>query len=259
VLAGSGLGSRRHIESLIEEGRITVDGQPARLGQRISGNERINIDERPVRLAAEPAGTARVLLYHKPEGEIVSMDDPEGRPTVFERLPRLRGARWIAVGRLDFNTSGLLLFTTSGSLANSLMHPSRAMEREYAVRIRGELTDGQMDRLREGVRLPDGAARFDSIEPRGGTGSNRWYHVVLHEGRNREVRRMFEHLGVTVSRLIRVRYGSIALPPRLRAGRYRELERVEISRLLNELRQLQTAADSTRQAGQIRTGKQRSA
>jgi 23S rRNA pseudouridine2605 synthase len=212
---------------------VSVDGRPAVPGQRVTGSERILVDQRPVRLL--PAEShPRVLLYHKPAGEIVSMDDPQGRPTVFDHLPRLRDGRWISVGRLDFITSGVLLFTTSGSLAHALMHPSRQLEREYAVRVRGELSEQQAQSLLQGVALADGMARFDRLEPRGGQGSNRWYHVVLHEGRYREVRRMFEQLGITVSRLIRVRFGPLVLPPRLRAGRHQELGPREIDRLLSE-------------------------
>jgi 23S rRNA pseudouridine2605 synthase len=182
----------------------------------------VAVDGRPVRLRRGEA--ARVLLYHKSTGEIVSRDDPEGRPEVFEKLPRLRGAKWVAVGRLDFNTSGLLIFTTSGELANRLMHPRHRIEREYAVRLLGELTEEQMQALRAGVQLEDGPAHLDSIEDAGGQGSNHWYNVVLSEGRNREVRRLFEALNLTVSRLMRVRFGPIELPSYLKRGQMRELD-----------------------------------
>jgi 23S rRNA pseudouridine2605 synthase len=222
------------MEALIAAGRITVNGRPATLGQRVGPSDRVARDGRPIRLsfgASEP----RVLLYHKPAGELVTARDPEGRPTAFARLPRIRGGHWIAIGRLDYNTGGLLLFTDSGGLANRLMHPRHEVEREYAVRIRGELSPVQIERLARGVQLEDGRARFDSIEPRGGQGSNRWYEVVLREGRNREVRRMFETLGVTVSRLLRVRFGPFTLPPRLRRGQWIELDSAEVRALLAAL------------------------
>jgi len=222
------------MEALIAAGRITVNGKPASLGQRIGSEDRVSWDGKPVRLSFD-LRAPRVLLYHKVAGEIVSASDPQGRPTVFERLPRIRGGHWVAIGRLDFNTGGLLLFTDSGELANRLMHPRHEVEREYAVRVRGELTPPQQQRLQQGVALDDGLARFDSIEPRGGRGSNRWYEVVLREGRNREVRRMFEALGITVSRLLRVRFGPFVLPPRLRRGQWLELGAEELSPLLSML------------------------
>jgi 23S rRNA pseudouridine2605 synthase len=222
------------MEALIAAGRITVNGRPATLGQRVGPSDRVARDGRPVRLAFG-ASAPRVLLYHKPAGEIVSARDPEGRPTVFDRLPRIRGGHWVAIGRLDYNTGGLLLFTDSGELANRLMHPRHEVEREYAVRIRGGLSPGQLERLARGVQLDDGLARFERIEPRGGRGSNRWYEVVLREGRNREVRRMFEALGVTVSRLLRVRFGPFRLPPRLRRGQWLELAAPEAAVLLSVL------------------------
>jgi 23S rRNA pseudouridine2605 synthase len=234
VLALAGLGSRREIEGWIGEGRVTVNGLVAQIGQRVGSDDRVTVDSRPVRIRTS-SPQPRVLLYHKPTGEIVSRDDPEGRPSVFDRLPRLRGAKWIAVGRLDFNTEGLLVFTTSGELANRLMHPRYEMEREYAVRVLGELTPEQLERLTSGVRLQDGAGKFDSLEAAGGTGANRWYRVVIREGRYREVRRMFEALGLTVSRLIRVRYGPISLPPGLKRGAARPLETEEVARLLATL------------------------
>ncbi len=233
MLAGAGLGSRREMEQWIAAGRVSVNGEPAGVGTRVSGDDRVLVDGRPVRLRRGAA--ARVLLYHKPTGEIVSRDDPEGRPEVFEKLPRLKGAKWVAVGRLDFNTSGLLIFTTSGELANRLMHPRHRIEREYAVRLLGELSEEQMRALRTGVQLTDGPARLDSIEDAGGQGSNHWYNVVLSEGRNREVRRLFEALNLTVSRLMRVRFGPIDLPSHLKRGQMRELDEAEIARLFSVL------------------------
>ena len=231
VLARSGIGSRRAMESLIAEGRVEVNGVPATLGQRVSASDRIAVDKRPVRYQAV-VETPQVILYHKPVGELVTAKDPEGRPTVFDRLPRLKAGRWIAIGRLDFNTSGLLLLTDSGELANQLMHPRHQIEREYAVRIVGELSRDQERALKDGIELDDGPAKFDSVHFKGGEGSNRWYEVTLREGRNREVRRMFETLGVTVSRLVRIRFGSLRLPPRLPVGRWMPLEEKAISDLV---------------------------
>lgn len=221
------------MEQWIAAGRVSVNGEPAAVGTRISAGDRVLVDGRPVRL--HRGETARVLLYHKTAGEIVSRDDPEGRPEVFDKLPRLRGAKWVAVGRLDFNTSGLLIFTTSGELANRLMHPRHRIEREYAVRLLGELSEEQIRALRTGVQLADGPAHLDSIEDVGGQGSNHWYKVVLSEGRKREVRRLFEALNLTVSRLMRVRFGPIALPAHLKRGQMRELDETEIARLLAAL------------------------
>lgn len=223
VLARAGVGSRREMERWIDEGRITVDGRAAKRGDRVSPQQRIRIDGRALP-PATLAPKARVILYHKPEGEVTTRSDPEGRATVFDRLPTLRHGRWIAIGRLDLNASGLLLFTTDGELANRLMHPSRQIEREYAVRVLGEVTPSMIERLKQGVTLEDGNARFDDVVDAGGTGANHWYHVVLREGRNREVRRMWEAVGATVSRLIRVRYGPVALPRLLPMGRCRDLE-----------------------------------
>ena len=233
MLAGAGLGSRREMEQWIAAGRVSVNGEPVGVGTRVSAADRIQVDGRPLRLRHGAA--VRVLLYHKPTGEIVSRDDPEGRPEVFDKLPRLRGAKWVAVGRLDFNTSGLLIFTTSGELANRLMHPRHRIEREYAVRVLGELTGEQLQALRTGVQLDDGPAHLDSIEDAGGQGSNHWYNVVLSEGRTREVRRLFEALHLTVSRLMRVRFGPITLPSHLKRGHMRELDEAEITRLLAAL------------------------
>jgi 23S rRNA pseudouridine2605 synthase len=220
------------MEAAIASGRITVNGARAALGQRVRTDDRVAIDGRAVRLSAEEK-EPRVLIYHKPAGELVTMSDPKGRPTVFHNLPALRRGRWIAVGRLDFNTGGLLLFTDSGELADRLMHPRSEIEREYAVRVRGELSREQISRLARGVVLDDGPAKFERISPGGGAGSNRWYQVVLREGRNREVRRMFEVLGVTVSRLIRVRFGPLMLPSYLRRGQWRHLEPKEVRALLS--------------------------
>jgi 23S rRNA pseudouridine2605 synthase len=223
ILARVGIGSRRQIEQWIGEGRITVNGEPAVLGQRVTAQDRVALDGHVIpRLEIAPK--ARVLIYFKPEGEVCTRTDPEGRPTVFDNLPRIRGARWIAIGRLDFNTSGLMIFTTDGELAHRLMHPSSEIEREYAVRILGEVRDDMVARLKEGVMLDDGPAHFDDIAEAGGAGANRWYHVILKEGRNREVRRMWEAVGATVSRLIRVRFGPVGLPRHLRPGRSEDLD-----------------------------------
>lgn len=234
MLAQAGLGSRRDMERWIEEGRVTVNGQVAGIGTRVGPDDLIKVGRRIVRWPA-PEKLPRVLLYHKPEGEIVSRDDPEGRASVFTALPRLRGAKWLAVGRLDYNTCGLLIFTTSGDIANRIMHPRFEVEREYAVRIMGQLTPEQIIRLKAGVKLADGVARFESITDEGGEGANRWYRIVLKEGRNRIVRRMFEALGMTVSRLMRVRFGIIALPARLKRGQCLELTPQETQRVLQWL------------------------
>jgi 23S rRNA pseudouridine2605 synthase len=223
VLARAGLGSRRQIERWIEEGRITIDGQPATLGARVTPHQALRVDGRMVPAhAIQPK--PRILIYHKPEGEVCTRSDPQGRPTVFDKLPALRGARWITVGRLDYNTSGLLLLTTDGELANRLMHPSREIEREYAVRVLGKVSDEMLARLKEGVMLEDGPAHFDAIKDAGGAGANRWYHVTLKEGRNREVRRLWEAVGVQVSRLMRIRFGPVQLPPHFHTGRTVELD-----------------------------------
>ena len=222
VLADAGMGSRRDMEDLIIQGRVSVNALPAHIGQRIGPTDQVRINGKPVhrKIQTKPP---RVILYHKPAGEIVSQSDPEGRPTVFDRLPKPRQGRWIAVGRLDFNTEGLLLFTTSGELANRLMHPRYGVEREYAVRILGELGQDSMAQLKSGITLDDGQAKFLRLAVGGGDGANRWYHVALSEGRNREVRRMFETVGHTVSRLLRTRYGMFLLPPRLRRGKWEEV------------------------------------
>jgi 23S rRNA pseudouridine2605 synthase len=223
VLANQGLGSRREIETWIADARIKVNGKIAQLGDRVSGQEKIEIDGRLIRVRLSEEDETRVIVYHKPEGEVCTRKDEEGRKTVFENLPKLRGKRWVLVGRLDINTSGLLLLTTDGALANRLMHPSSAFEREYAVRILGEVTDEVRHRLLKGVMLEDGMASFQSITLVGGEGANRWYHVVVSEGRNRLVRRLWESQGLVVSRLMRVRYGSVTLPKGLARGKHKEL------------------------------------
>jgi 23S rRNA pseudouridine2605 synthase len=234
LLSQNGLGSRREMEEAIAAGRVTVNGQPARVGQAATHGDRVKIDGRLVNVKFS-ARLPRILLYHKPEGEIVSRDDPQRRPSVFTALPRLSGSRWVAVGRLDFNTSGLLLFTTSGELANRLMHPRYGLTREYAVRVLGELSPETRQRLLDGIDLEDGPARFATLDEAGGDGANRWYHVSLGEGRNREVRRIFEAAGVTVSRLMRIRYGPFALPPRLRRGQSLELDERDTRQLMADL------------------------
>lgn len=234
LLAAAGLGSLRHLEELIRAGRITVNGERAEIGAQAGSGDIIRIDQRIVRLRTEER-SPRVLIYHKPAGEIVSRDDPQGRPTVFEHLPALRSAKWVAVGRLDYNTEGLLILTTSGTLANRLMHPRLGLEREYAVRVMGAITREQARQLTTSIALKDGPAHFERLSEEGGAGSNRWYRVVLKEGRNREVRRMFEALGLMVSRLIRVRYGSVLLPSRLKRGQWLELKDTEVEKLTSSL------------------------
>lgn len=229
VLARAGKGSRREIETMISEGRVSIDGKVAFLGDRITGTEQIRLDGHNVKLTAQDEDICRVLMYNKPEGEMCTRKDPEGRPTVFDRLPPLETGRWVAVGRLDINTSGMLLFTTDGELANRLMHPSQKVEREYAVRVFGEINEGMLQRLRAGVTLEDGPARFQKITYRGGEGRNHWFHVVLSEGRNREVRRLWESQEVQVSRLIRVRYGDMQMQRQLPLGGWRELGLKEVN------------------------------
>ncbi|NUF27294.1 23S rRNA pseudouridine(2605) synthase RluB [Gilliamella sp. ESL0254] len=225
VLANLGHGSRREIEAMIIAGKISVDGKIAILGDRVDVNAspKVRINGHLVPLRSKEKEVCRVLAYYKPEGEICSRNDPQGRATVFERLPRLKNARWINIGRLDINTSGLLLFTTDGELANRLMHPRHEIEREYAVRVFGKITDQQIFQLRKGVQLEDGPASFKSIKVQGGDGINQWFNVVITEGRNREVRRMWEAVEVQVSRLLRIRYGNITLPKGLSRGTWMEL------------------------------------
>lgn len=232
ALADAGLGSRREIEGWIREGRVRVNGRPAKLGNRILPADHIRIDGKEVKRAPRHGRELRVIAYNKPEGELVTRRDPEGRRTVFSRLPRLVAGRWVAVGRLDINTSGLLLLTNNGELANRLMHPSRAVEREYAVRILGEVTEEALMRLTRGVELEDGPARFEEIVESGGEGANRWFHVLLREGRNRQVRRLWEAAGCRVSRLKRVRFGNVILGSRQFAGHWRDLDQEELTGLL---------------------------
>jgi 23S rRNA pseudouridine2605 synthase len=235
ALADAGHGSRREIEEWIAAGRVTVNGETAHIGQRIGPDDKVRVNGRLVQLKAGGTRLPRVLLYHKPEGEIVSRDDPEGRPTVFEKLPRINNGRWIAIGRLDFNSCGLMLFTSSGELANRMMHPSYELEREYAVRVLGEPSMEAIQQLTTGIELEDGLAKFNRIWDAGGEGANHWYNVTISEGRNREVRRMFEAVGLQVSRLMRVRYGPVPLPPGLKRGMWRELEPENVATLTKVL------------------------
>ena len=235
VLAQAGVGSRREMEEWIAAGRVTVNGEPATVGMRVFEGDLLRTDKRTVHVKAQAdKEPPRVLLYHKQEGEIVSRDDPENRTNVFEKLPTLRGMKWIAIGRLDFNTSGLLIFTTSGELANRLMHPRFEVEREYAVRVQGKMTPEQMCQMtKEGVELEDGNVKFEKLTDEGGEGFNHWYRLVLKEGRNRVVRRTFEALGLTISRLMRVRFGIINLPPSIKRGKMAELGNGEVQMILD--------------------------
>jgi 23S rRNA pseudouridine2605 synthase len=232
LLADAGIGSRREIERWMVEGRLTLDGKPVALGTRALPTAKFALDGKPIRIRDRSEVERRVIAYHKPLGELTTRHDPEGRATVFEQLPRLRGSRWISIGRLDFNTSGLLLFTNDGALANQLMHPKHELEREYAVRVAGKVAPVSLERLQAGVMLDDGPAKFESFVDVGGEGVNHWYQVVIKEGRNREVRRMFEQVGVSVSRLMRVRYGPIKLDAWLKRGMVRELEAEEVAALV---------------------------
>ena len=232
VMAQSGYGSRRNIEILIAQGHLTINGQLAKLGDSVGPGDKVKLDGNVINLRYGEQ-LPRVLIYHKPEGEIVSRDDPEKRATVFDKLPKVTGGRWVSVGRLDINTGGLLLFTTNGELANRLTHPRFEVEREYAVRILGELTDEQKEKLlKTGVDIDGDNCTFDSIEDRGGEGANHWYHVVLREGKNREVRRMIEACGLVVSRLMRVRFGCVALPGHIKRGMFRDMEEEQVQELL---------------------------
>jgi 23S rRNA pseudouridine2605 synthase len=232
LLARAGLGSRREIERWIAEGRLTVNGNPVELGYHLNPGDHLLINGRIVKWDKYAEQPTRVLVYHKPVGEVVTRRDPEGRPVIFTQLPRLPVGRWIAVGRLDINTSGLLLVTNNGELANRLMHPSRQIEREYAVRVLGEVADHLLENLRNGVQLEDGPAHFDELRYYAGEGANKWYYVTVKQGRNRLVRRLWESQGVKVSRLMRVRYGSVVLPERVRAHSFYELDAKELQNLL---------------------------
>ena len=245
VLSHHGLGSRRQIDALLQEGRIQVNGKTAKPGDQLKGGEKVSIDGKPVRLSRHRI-KPKLLMYHKPVGEVSTRSDPEGRPTVFDHLPKLQQGRWIGIGRLDINTSGLLLFTNDGELANRLMHPSFELEREYAVRVRGEVTEDKLKALQQGIELEDGLAHFDQVIDAGGQGTNHWYHVVLKEGKNREVRRLMEAVDLEVSRLVRVRYHSFNLPKWLKPGKYRFFDEPVVERLYNALG-LQYAPDESTQ------------
>lgn len=232
VLAAAGFGSRRKIEAWIKEGRLKINGELATLGDRVTQQDKISLDGRLLRSAQLTKSPRRVIAYHKPEGQVCTRSDTEGRRTLFESLPKLSAGRWVTVGRLDINTSGLILCTTDGELANRLMHPSLKVDREYAVRVLGEVTNEMLGNLRSGVELEDGPGRFNDIVDAGGKGANHWYHVVLQEGRKREVRRLWESQGVKVSRLIRVRYGPVILTNKIRTGKWIELAEDDVKQLL---------------------------
>lgn len=251
VLADSGMGSRREMEDLIVAGRVSVNSEPAHLGQRVLPTDQVRVNGKLIQ-RKNKSKPPRVLIYHKPAGEIVSMDDPQGRVSVFQKLPKISNGKWVAVGRLDFNTEGLLLFTSSGELANRLMHPRYEVQREYAVRVMGELTEEQRQELLTGIQLEDGPAKFLYVDAAGGEGANRWYKVGLKEGRNREVRRMFDACKLTVSRLIRTRFGDIMMPSTLKRGRHMEMEALEA---MSYMQSLGLKVDESAQEGAIRRDK----
>ena len=226
-----GFGSRREIERWIEQGRIKINGETCTLGDTVKPGDKVHVDSKRIIVREQKPESTRVIMYHKPEGEVCTRSDPEGRPTVFDHLPKSGRSRWVGIGRLDINTSGLMLFTTNGELANRLMHPSNQVEREYAVRVNGSITKEDLRQLLSEVTLEDGPAHFDDIQDGGGEGYNHWYYVVIREGRKREVRRLWEAIGARVSRLIRVRYGNIILPKSLRKGRVKDLDASEINQL----------------------------
>ena len=228
-MANAGIASRRESERWIQAGRVSVNGKIAEIGDRATTRDLIRVDGKPLRLTKPEDFQRKMIAYHKPEGEISTKKDPEGRPTIFDSLPKIRNSRWLSVGRLDFNTSGLIFFTNDGELANKLMHPAQEIVRKYAVRVRGQVTDDILKQLQAGVELDDGDAHFDSIEDGGGEGSNHWYHVTLKEGRNREVRRLWEAFDIQVSRLHRIQYGPFDLPRALKRGRWRELTPSELA------------------------------
>lgn len=232
VLARAGFGSRREIETWIDKGRVKVNGKVAVVGDRVDEEDRVTVDGKKLSSQAKQRFERRVLLYNKPENEICTRKDPEGRRTVFDKLPVIRHGRWVSVGRLDINTSGLLLFTTDGELANKLMHPSFQIEREYAVRVMGEVTQEIVDAMHKGVMIEGNLCRFTDIQYFAGDGANQWYHVVLVEGRNREVRKLWESQGLKVSRLKRVRFGSIFMPSTITKGQFREMPKQEVDKLL---------------------------
>ncbi|MDX1669787.1 MAG: ribosomal large subunit pseudouridine synthase B, partial [Limnobacter sp.] len=248
----------REMEELIMAGRVSVNGEPAHIGQRVLPTDTVKVNGKPVQ-RRNKSKPARVLIYHKPAGEIVTTDDPKNRPTVFAKLPKVSNGKWLAIGRLDFNTEGLLIFTTSGDLSNRLMHPKYEVIREYAVRVLGDLTDEQNKQLLEGVELEDGLAQFQFVEPAGGEGANKWYRVGIKEGRNREVRRMFESCGLTVSRLIRVRFGDIIMPPSLKRGKWIEMDALEAMSFMQSLglKVDDSAKDSARKQDARKGGRNR--
>ena len=235
VLARSGYGSRREMERWIEQGRFSINGEKAKLGDRVTRRDLVQLDSREIELVSEVDSPRRVLIYNKPVGEVSTRQDPEGRPTVYDHLPPLKNARWIAIGRLDINTSGLLIFTSDGELANKMMHPSANIDREYAVRVLGNIDEGMISRLKEGVLLEDGMAKFTDVQFFDGDGANKWYHCVVMEGRNREVRRLWESQGIKVSRLKRVRYGSVFMPSDVKIGTWKELDVKEVKAIAKHL------------------------